>query len=326
MRYAVIVTVMIVVACASATGQTVEADAAAFSGDARARMLMAKAMAEGAEGQPRLILSGKAWLDRAMGAATSTECRQTVLALLIKGHVEAGQFDDASAIVHSVSDHFLSESPEALRAMRAEIAAGREQTTQRAEQLKRNEEAQLLRLQRESLNEQLKKAQADGDTAKADEIREALKRLTGTPKSKSPDVTNSSSSTDVPRATTAPATGTMSATKDQDRADWRHVTVPLGYIKPGTDKTAVVKIHNPTGHVIAIKHVTSECRCLKFRDTVTELTPGVNELTMVFDASEITDSTFYSKRVTLVPAGFDRCSHCDYRDGRRWHSDGGSGR
>jgi len=156
--------------------KTLEASATKASGDTKARLFMARAMADAVDGQPYLILRGKAWLDRSLGAARSAECRQMILALLVKGYIEAEHFDDASAILHSVSEQF-SDSPDALRAMRAEIAAGREQATRRAEQFKRDEEAQLLRLQRESLNEQLEKAQADGDTARAAEIQESLNRL-----------------------------------------------------------------------------------------------------------------------------------------------------
>lgn len=159
--------------------KTLETDAAKTSGDVRARIFMARAIADGVEAQPHLILRGKAWLDRSLGAAQSAPCRQMILALLIRGYIEAEQFEDASAILNSVSEQF-ADSPEPLRAMRAEVAAGREQVMRRTEQFKRDEEAQLLRLRQERLGEQLKKAEADGDRAKADEIRQALNRLAPT--------------------------------------------------------------------------------------------------------------------------------------------------
>jgi len=157
--------------------KTLEADAAKATGDVKARIFMARAMADGVEAQPHLILRGKSWLDRSLGATKSAACRQMILALLIQGYIEAEQFEEASAILNSLSDQF-SESPEPLQAMRDAIASGREKVLQRSEQFKREEEAQLLRLRQESLGEQLKKAQADNDQAKAEEIRQILNRLT----------------------------------------------------------------------------------------------------------------------------------------------------
>jgi len=50
---------------------TLEADAAKTKGDVRARIFMARAIADGIEARPHLILRGKAWLDRSLGAARS---------------------------------------------------------------------------------------------------------------------------------------------------------------------------------------------------------------------------------------------------------------
>jgi len=132
--------------------------------------------------------------------------------------------------------------------------------------------------------------------------------LTGCQSSKSEEsknsaAANSSPSATMPRTTENPVVNVAQDEKECVHVDVPHVTVSLGYVEPGQGRSFVVQIHNPSDHTIAIKHVRSECRCLMFCDTPTELSPGINELAMVFeDAPGESGGTFYSKRVTLEPA------------------------